>query len=87
MDFAGKSVVISGGATGIGFALAKRLGAAGARLILSEPRTGKLAEAVAALESLGVEALAFAGDVTDPASVEVLVDFAWDRHGRADAVT
>jgi NAD(P)-dependent dehydrogenase (short-subunit alcohol dehydrogenase family) len=86
MDFAGKSVTITGGATGIGLALAKRLGAAGARVILSEPRAEKLAEAVAALEALGIEALAFAGDVTDAASVEALADFAWERHGRADAV-
>ena len=34
----GKSVVITGGATGIGFALAKRIGGAGARIILFEPR-------------------------------------------------
>ncbi|WP_260581026.1 SDR family NAD(P)-dependent oxidoreductase [Sphingopyxis sp. PET50] len=86
MDFAGRSVVITGGATGIGFALAKRLGAAGARVIISEPRADKLAEAVAALDASGVEALSFTGDVTDPASVEALAGFAWDAHGRADAV-
>ena len=34
MDFRGKSVVITGSATGIGFALAKRIGATGARIIL-----------------------------------------------------
>ena len=64
MDFAGKCVVITGGATGIGFALAKRLGAAGAKLILCEPREEKLADAVADLTALGIEARAFVGDVT-----------------------
>ncbi|MEW6576477.1 MAG: SDR family NAD(P)-dependent oxidoreductase, partial [Pseudomonadota bacterium] len=38
MQFAGKTAVITGGATGIGFALAKQMGAAGARIILFEPR-------------------------------------------------
>lgn len=86
MDFAGKSVVITGGATGIGFALAKRIGVAGARVILFEPREQKLAEAVAALAALGIDARSFAGDVTDAATVEALADFAWTAHGRADAI-
>jgi NAD(P)-dependent dehydrogenase (short-subunit alcohol dehydrogenase family) len=86
MDFRGKNVVVTGGATGIGFALAKRIGGAGARLILFEPREDKLADAVEALAGFGIDASAFAGDVTDAASVEALADFAWDRHGRADAI-
>jgi NAD(P)-dependent dehydrogenase (short-subunit alcohol dehydrogenase family) len=86
MDFAGKSVVVTGGATGLGFALAKRIGAAGARIILFEPRAEALAGAVASLSALGIDARSFAGDVTDAASVEALADFAWSAHGRADAV-
>ena len=46
MDFAGKTAVITGGATGIGFALARQLGRAGARIILFEPRENCLQEAV-----------------------------------------
>ena len=86
MDFQGKSVVITGGATGIGFALAKRIGGAGARIILFEPRQAKLDEAVEALAAIGIDARAFAGDVTDAAAVEALADFAWGQHGRADAI-
>lgn len=86
MDFNGKSCVITGGATGIGFALAKRIGGAGARIILCEPRADKLAEAVDALAALGIDARGFAGDVTDAAAVEALADFAWATHGRADAI-
>ncbi|MBL0914355.1 MAG: SDR family NAD(P)-dependent oxidoreductase [Sphingopyxis sp.] len=86
MDFRSKSVVITGGATGIGFALAKRIGAAGGRSLLFEPREDKLAEAVEALAALGVEASSLAGDVTEAAAVEALADFAWAEHGRADAI-
>ena len=86
MDFASKCVVVTGGATGIGLALAKRIGVAGAKLILCEPRAEKLAEAVAELTALGIDARAFVGDVTDAASVEALADFAWATHGRADVI-
>lgn len=86
MDFDGKSCVITGGATGIGFALAKRIGAAGARVILCEPRAEILASAVTELAALGIDARSFVGDVTDAASVEALADFAWDQHGRVDAI-
>ena len=86
MDFEGKCCVVTGGATGIGLALAKRLGTAGAKLILSEPRGEKLADAVETLAALNIDARGFVGDVTDPASVEALADFAWATHGRADAI-
>ena len=86
MNFAGKSVVVTGGATGIGFALAKRIGAVGGRIILFEPRAEKLDEAVVELARLGVEARSFVGDVTDAAAVEALAAFAWDVHGRADVI-
>ena len=39
-------VVITGGATGIGFGLAKAFGKDGARIILAEPREHRLQEAV-----------------------------------------
>lgn len=86
MDFAGKTVVITGGATGIGFALAKRIGAAGGRIILSEPDAARLDAAVAILAGLGIDAAGFAADVADETAVEALADFAWARNGRADAI-
>ncbi|MYL10003.1 MAG: SDR family NAD(P)-dependent oxidoreductase, partial [Acidimicrobiia bacterium] len=45
MDFNGKTAVITGGATGIGFAVAKALGADGSRIVVAEPRREKLDEA------------------------------------------
>jgi NAD(P)-dependent dehydrogenase (short-subunit alcohol dehydrogenase family) len=86
MEFGGKTAVITGGATGIGLALAKQMGAAGARLILCEPREEVLAESVAALKALGHDARYFVGDVTDAASMESLADFAWAENGRADII-
>jgi NAD(P)-dependent dehydrogenase (short-subunit alcohol dehydrogenase family) len=84
IELAGASAVITGGATGIGLALARQLGARGARLILFEPRRDVLEAAVVGLIAQGFDAAGLAGDVTKVDDVEALADFAWDRHGRAD---
>ena len=84
MDFKNKTAVITGGATGIGFALAKQMGLAGARIIVFEPREDVLRQAVAALGTLGIDAKYLVGDATDPASVEALAAFAWAENGRGD---
>jgi NAD(P)-dependent dehydrogenase (short-subunit alcohol dehydrogenase family) len=86
MEFKGKTAVIPGGATGIGLALAKQMGGAGARIILFEPREVVLCDAVDALKSTGIDARYFVGDVTDLASVEALADFAWAENGRGDII-
>ncbi|HMT43834.1 MAG TPA: SDR family NAD(P)-dependent oxidoreductase [Chakrabartia sp.] len=86
MKFAGKSVVITGGATGIGLALATQIGSRGAQITLFEPRSDVLAEAVAGLEAKGIPAHGFTGDVTERTSLEALADYAWDVAGPVDAV-
>lgn len=86
MNFAGKTIVITGGASGIGLALAKRIGAVGGRIILAEPDQGRLDAAVGQLAHLGIDAAGFAADVGNPDAVEALADFAWARNGRADAI-
>ncbi|MEO1100694.1 MAG: SDR family NAD(P)-dependent oxidoreductase [Pseudomonadota bacterium] len=85
-DFRDKVAVITGGATGIGFGLAKALGADGAKIVIGEPRQDRLDEAVAALTAEGIEARATVCDVRDLASVEALADFAWDAFGQVDLV-
>mgnify|MGYP001802854574 FL=1 len=40
-SFKDKTVVITGGATGIGFGLAKRFGSEGAKIVIGEPRQDK----------------------------------------------
>lgn len=85
-NYSGKTAVVTGGATGIGFAFAKAFGAEGAKVIIAEPRLNRLEEAVAALEGLGIEARHFICDVTDPVQVEALADFAWDTYGHVDVL-
>lgn len=79
-----KVIVITGGATGIGFALAKSCGAEGAKIVIGEPRQEQLQIATDALAQLGIEAASMVMDVSDLASVEAFADFAWQTFGRVD---
>lgn len=62
---AGKTALITGGASGIGAAAARRLAAEGARVALSDIN---LDGARAIAEEIGTNAIAIAHDVTDPDS-------------------
>ena len=83
-EFKDRVVAITGGATGIGFALAKAFGEEGAKIVIGEPRQEKLAEALEKMSALGVESDSIILDVTDIDSVECFADFAWQRHGKVD---
>ena len=68
-DFHGRSVVITGGAGGIGRALARSFGGVGAKIALADLPSSPIVEAVEELQAAGVEALAVSCDVTDPEQV------------------
>lgn len=70
--------VITGGASGIGLAVAERLSAAGMRVALADRDEAAL---TAAADSLPGECLAVPTDVSDLASVEALRDTVLDRFG------
>lgn len=85
-DFESKVVVITGGATGIGFALAKQFAARGARIVLAGRRLGRLQEAQGSLAPSGADVRVFACDVTKRGDVEKLADFAWEEFGHVDVI-
>ena len=82
MDFQNKVAVITGGASGIGLALAQRLGSEGAKLVLADIEDAALHAAVAALREQGVEVVGHRTDVADYASVEALEARAIEAFGK-----
>lgn len=85
-SFENKVVVVTGGATGIGFAFARRFGTEGAKVVLAGRRESRLRQATALLIDSGVQASYFTTDVSDRQQVERLADFTWQQHGRADVI-
>ncbi|NDV88360.1 SDR family NAD(P)-dependent oxidoreductase [Aurantimonas aggregata] len=78
-----KTILITGASSGIGAAIARELGLAGARLALGARRTDRL-EALA--EEIGGEVLVRRLDVTDRADVAAFAEAARERFGRVDVV-
>jgi 3-oxoacyl-[acyl-carrier protein] reductase len=79
----GRTAVITGGAQGIGFAIAERFVAEGARVVLGDLNPDATDAAVAALGGPAV-AKAVSCDVTDAGQVEALVGAAVDTFGSLD---
>jgi NAD(P)-dependent dehydrogenase (short-subunit alcohol dehydrogenase family) len=79
VDLAGKHVVVTGAASGIGRACAMRFAAAGARVVVAD-LDGERADAVAG----EVGGLAVRTDVSRQAEIEALVTIAQDRGGPID---
>lgn len=70
-DLKGKVAVITGGASGIGFAMARRFQADGMRIVLADVEAGPLDAAVEALAG-GGEVIGVVTDVADRAAVDEL---------------
>ncbi len=81
--FRGRVAVITGGAGGIGGALARAFAERGARLVLADLDEAALAEAERAHRARGAEVLAVPTDVTKRDQVEALAAAAFDRFGAA----
>lgn len=79
--YEGKVAVVTGGASGIGRALAERFAAEGMRLVLADIERPVLDETVAGLRDRGVEVIGVPTDVTSYDSVAALADAAYAAHG------
>ena len=80
-DFSGKVAVITGGAEGIGRAIAERAAKAGMKLVLADIDEPRLEAALADFESRGVEAIGLKTDVSKEAQIEALAALAFERFG------
>lgn len=82
----GKTALVTGGGWNIGRAVAERLAAEGARVVVSGRNLDHLDATVAAIRARGGEALAATADVTVLAEVERCVATATERFGPVDCL-
>ena len=81
-EFEGRVAVVTGAASGIGFAIAQRLAEEGMRIVLADIEPRALTDATAAIEDLGVDALGVVTDVTEATDVDKLAKAATERFGK-----
>jgi NAD(P)-dependent dehydrogenase (short-subunit alcohol dehydrogenase family) len=80
-ELEGKVAVVTGGAGGIGKALAERFAAERMRLVVADVEEGALDKAVGELRDAGVEAIGAVTDVSSFASVDALAEAAYAAYG------
>src|SRR5436190_7874880 len=82
----GKGAVITGGASGIGFATARELGHRGERVVIADIEAAALDHAVGQLHDDGIEAHGVACDVTSFDAVRSLASESFERLGAVHVV-
>ncbi|MEJ1129509.1 3-hydroxybutyrate dehydrogenase [Variovorax sp. CCNWLW225] len=78
----GKTALVTGSTSGIGFAIAKALAQQGAHIVLNG--FGDAEAPKSQIEALGVRAEYHGADMSKPAQIEDMMKFAADRFGRVD---
>jgi len=82
--FEGQVAIVTGGGTGIGFAVARELGSLGAKVAICGRREQPLQDAKAKLE--GVEVFAHTCDIRDPEAIGGYVKKVLDHFGQIDVL-
>ncbi len=85
-DLQGKVAVITGGASGIGRAVAEKAAAEGMKIVIADIEEGPLKEVESELTGRGTEAISVVTDVSDASSVRELRDRALDCFGAVHLV-
>ena len=81
-ELAGKTAIVTGGASGIGLALGRAFAEAGMKVVLADIEANALAVAVEDLRRSGSNVLGVECDVTDSASVERAAEKSEDAFGK-----
>lgn len=80
-SFENKTAVVTGGASGMGFAMANVFAREGMNVVLADVEKGALREAVLRIEAMGVEAVGVPTDVSSEAEMDHLGEIVRERFG------
>jgi NAD(P)-dependent dehydrogenase (short-subunit alcohol dehydrogenase family) len=83
--FGNRVVLITGGATGIGLATARRFAQEGAKVVIASRDEASGQQATADIRASGGEAIFIQTDVTQEAQIEALIKQTIEAYGRIDA--
>ena len=83
---AGRRILITGAARGLGFAFARACGEAGASVAMADIRADLVEASAASLREAGIKAHAIEADLSDPASIERCAVRAVDALGGLDGL-
>ena len=86
MSFEDKTVIVTGGGSGIGLEIASRFAREGANLVINGRNSAKLAAAAERIDPTGSRVAVFAGDIAEPATAKALVALAKARFGGVDVL-
>uniref|UniRef100_UPI001CB91803 peroxisomal 2,4-dienoyl-CoA reductase [(3E)-enoyl-CoA-producing]-like n=1 Tax=Erigeron canadensis TaxID=72917 RepID=UPI001CB91803 len=80
----GKVALLTGGASGIGFEISTQFGKHGASIAIMGRRKSVVDSAVSSLQSLGIPAVGFPGDVRNQADAKRVVESTVAHYGKLD---
>ena len=83
-DLSGKTALVTGGSRGLGLQMARALGEAGARLMISSRKASDLEKTVATLQAEGLDAQWLAADCAQEADIHRLTEQTLSRMGSID---
>jgi len=86
VDLGGRTIVITGGNSGLGLAMAHGVGSAGANVVIWSRTPSRNEDAVAELEEAGITASAVACDTAEEDAVSDAMAETIDRYGRVDSM-
>ncbi|MFC4591529.1 SDR family NAD(P)-dependent oxidoreductase [Sphaerisporangium corydalis] len=83
-SLSGRTALVTGGSSGIGYAMAEAIGRAGAAVVIVARRRAELAASLSTLREHGVRADAISADLGDAAGLQRVIDEAASPFGEID---